>query len=543
MIVFKVNIRKKYFCYSFRRVREGKDVTKDKTYASRKCTEFNLFKSEYIFYINTFGCVNIIYKIRAEPSKHRYDEWLCGGAIVNKWFIVTSAACVEDVQHMYAIAGYKKMVLFDTLNKDPCTKDMKKRVVFTCVPKSYEFDYANIAKWATIDIAAVRVESEFDFNDARYETACSYKPTQIDINYEFKYQEPGTDVLIMGWGHATKWRAPTDSNVYNAESLKVASALVVTKKECKDNYENLDTLIDKYMICVNGDGNIDDKGEIIEKIKPVLLDGCVTAQQKLQGFPGKECDLQEENEVNKYKNITTFKSIQKKIKPEEKQYEYEIKEPVVPPSKKKMKRRTTTRVPEIEYDDEVEEQVLSTRKKKRKTKKKNIPKVEEDYEAEEADVGQEEHENYELITSKRKRKPVIVYMEESRKAAGICQNDHGSPIVTWRGSQEILIGVASVFRVLPSKGECTGPYLFTSTQCNGIFLDCVINESPNETRRTNMSDICHSPPKERGFDIIRRHISWKDHPHGPADNEMPRYQENLYHVAMRPQVPISYYGI
>lgn len=49
--------------------------------------------------------------------------------------IITSAACVEDVKHLYAIAGYKKFVEAENVDKDECTKTMKKKVVFTCVPK------------------------------------------------------------------------------------------------------------------------------------------------------------------------------------------------------------------------------------------------------------------------------------------------------------------------------------------------------------------------------------------------------------------------
>ena len=56
------------------------------------------------------------------------------------------------------------------------------------------------------------------------------------------------------------------------------------------------------------------------------------------------------------------------------------------------------------------------------------------------------------------------------------QNDHGGPLVTWVGAHEVLIGVASVFKV-SEDFKCIGPFLYTSTQCNGAFLDCILTRS------------------------------------------------------------------
>lgn len=65
----------------------------------------------------------------------RYIGWVCGGAIVSEWYIITSAACVQDVKHIYAIAGYRKYVKTNDIEHDECTKRMKKKIIFSCVPK------------------------------------------------------------------------------------------------------------------------------------------------------------------------------------------------------------------------------------------------------------------------------------------------------------------------------------------------------------------------------------------------------------------------
>lgn len=75
------------------------------------------------------------YLLKAAQSPQKYDAWICGGAIVSPSFIVTSAACVEDVEFMYAIAGYGKYVKADDLAADECANAIKKKIVMSCVPK------------------------------------------------------------------------------------------------------------------------------------------------------------------------------------------------------------------------------------------------------------------------------------------------------------------------------------------------------------------------------------------------------------------------
>ncbi|VVD00264.1 unnamed protein product, partial [Leptidea sinapis] len=162
-----------------------------------------------------------VYLVMAKDSDQKYIGWTCGGAIVSKWHILTSAACVTDVVYMYAIAGYDTYVPTDELDKD-------------------------------------KVESHYIFDDEVYTTYCSYKPTIIPINYDSKYQGPTTDVIIFGWGHRRYWR----------EEL------------CKEFYEpDMHSAIERYMFCTHGRGKLDETGNHINGTTNKLIDGCSTVLQ------------------------------------------------------------------------------------------------------------------------------------------------------------------------------------------------------------------------------------------------------------------------
>ncbi|XP_021191516.3 uncharacterized protein LOC110377137 [Helicoverpa armigera] len=400
-----------------RRIKDGVEVVESKTY--------------------------VVYLVKAPISLVAYDYWLCGGAIVSSEFVITSAACVHDVDYLYVVAGYKKYVQDSELETDKCTSKMKKKIIYTCSPKHYELKYGELDYWSHIDVALVRVESPFNFNDTNYETLCSYRPTTIPINYELKYQEPGTDALVLGWGHKEKWRKPGDNTNYNSEFLRYAPTLLLNKTECNQHYEdykNMSDVIDRYMICSLGKGNIDDGGNTIQKSLPVE-NGCTSKQQKVLGFEGVSCELPSTEDVSEEDGRRNAKKL-------------------------KQINGSSTEVLNDTY---------------------------------------------------------LLDMIDDPRRSGICQNDHGGPLVTWAGAREILIGIASVFKV-SDELECMGPYLYTSTLCVGAFLECIlVSESlpdmKKTSRRSRRNDMCDKPPSERGYDTVEKYISWKDHPAGPADNE------------------------
>ncbi|XP_022827650.1 uncharacterized protein LOC111357265 [Spodoptera litura] len=412
----------------------------------------------------------VAYLVKAPMSSKKYDSWVCGGAIVSTLFIITSAACVDDVEYLYAVAGYKKYVTDQDIETDQCTKTMKKKVIYTCVPMKYELNYHQVEKWSYIDIAVVKVESPYDFNDSQYETLCSYKPKVIGVNYEKRFQDPGIDGLVYGWGHLDIWRQQGDTKNYNQEALRYAAVKVIDKTICKREYSkfpNMNNVIDEFMICTEGKGEIDENGNLAldDGNEEPKLNGCKNPLENLH------CD---QDTLNTFTEDET--------------------------------RREVLRSANQTSDDH-------------KTKVKNG-----------------------TLSSRRIR----------TRRTGICQNDHGGPLVTWAGANEVLIGVASVFKVT-TESTCTGPYLYTSTRCNGMFLHCILS---SKTRRRS---ICDSPPIQRGYETVEKFVSWKNHPAGPAQNEieidnrekdeehkkiymefakLDKFSDNQM-IALRPQLPIN----
>ncbi|CAH1641528.1 unnamed protein product [Spodoptera littoralis] len=339
---------------------------------------------------------------------------------------------------------------------DHCvTHDTNKKVINAM---AYELKYEEIEKWSYIDIAVVKVESPYDFADKTFEEKCSYIPAPIIINYEMKYQEPGVDAIVLGWGHRAKWRQQLDPKDYNQEKLNYAPTLIQNKEDCKKEYEvykGMDQIIDNYMICTFEKGNINDAGETIVK-SPPTAQGCLPKSSRLRGYEGASCESANppDQEMllveNTRKDNVVLKNMTAKVRVNLK--------------------------PDVVNDEIV-----------------NGSRVEKDS----------------LNVSNSRRM--------NTRRHGICQNDHGGPLVTWVGSHEVLIGVASVFKITEDL-DCIGPYLFTSTQCNGAFLDCILRSDSNVTpqmRRVICNNITNN-----GFKLIERHISWKNHPDGPAENEI-----------------------
>ncbi|XP_013142088.1 PREDICTED: uncharacterized protein LOC106106105 [Papilio polytes] len=98
-----------------------------------------------------------------------------------------------------------------------------------------------------------------------------------------------------------------------------------------------------------------------------------------------------------------------------------------------------------------------------------------------------------------------------RLEGGFCENDHGGPLVYGTGSNAIVIGVISACLVKENSNKCYGPFLYTSVFKNRQFISCAIyKEIDQKCRRQFRSGVTHE----------EQYFSWKDHPDGPAKNEL-----------------------
>ncbi|XP_075986701.1 uncharacterized protein LOC142983614 [Anticarsia gemmatalis] len=431
----------------------------------------------------------VVYLVQAAHDTQEYDYWLCGGAIVSPSYILTSAACVEDIKYLYAIAGYRKYVNNDKLGNDDCIQKTKKKIVYICVPKAYKLNYKKVVEWAYIDIALAKVESPYGTNDDVFKKYCDYAPQPIAINYQQKLQEPGTDVIVMGWGHKKKWRKANDKSNYNQLCLRYASTKIISKSICKEEYagiKNMGSVIDEYMICTNGKGDLNEVGDVRGPNK--LINGC-TRKDFILGNCSGELDGRRHNDVDKHSVTINGKT-----------YYYGTDEYFSLKNGKIVirKKKDHSIVREITLGGESRESIG--------TGSKERPGGEESRESSTKQTIRSTTQNIEDTEE---------ISNENAEFEGICQNDHGGPIVTWAGAREQVIGVASVFRV-DMHSECTGPFLYTSTQCNGKFLNCILNAEDQRARRIFQ---CDKSPEERGFATFDKVISWKNHPDGPAFGE------------------------
>ncbi|KAI5639404.1 trypsin domain-containing protein [Phthorimaea operculella] len=186
-------------------------------------------------------------------------DWLCGGAIIDERYILTSAACIEDAKHFYVISGTHRWTS-PKMNDDECVKNGQKKAIWKCVPKAYVFDggdFDNI-RWMINDIAVVKTEDEFNFK--RRIKGCDFIPKPILYNnVSADYEKPGTLGSIAGWGSTQAFsdvitweekQAERSVQAQNNPELQDTEVLVLHKKNCKRRWhERYHWIIDDYMIC------------------------------------------------------------------------------------------------------------------------------------------------------------------------------------------------------------------------------------------------------------------------------------------------------
>ncbi|XP_063369354.1 uncharacterized protein LOC134657722 [Cydia amplana] len=217
----------------------------------------------------------MVYLRPAKMTPALDPNWLCGGVIIHPRYILTSAACIEDVTHFYIVSGTHRWVPPKQTNE--CIKNGATKAIWKCVPKTYRFDgteYNNI-QWMENDIAVVMAAEPINFN--KRVQGCDFIPQMIRFNnVSDEFEAPETSASVAGWGSTQDFTDPTDAidfgaataiatdipstvvdNPYpditrsiNSVQLMEADVEILPKGNCKSLWlPRYHEVIDNYMIC------------------------------------------------------------------------------------------------------------------------------------------------------------------------------------------------------------------------------------------------------------------------------------------------------
>nr|XP_034837133.1 uncharacterized protein LOC117993441 [Maniola hyperantus] len=191
---------------------------------------------------------------KQSAKAHKYRGWLCGGVIVDRHYVLTSAACVEDADKFYVVSGTTKFVDSFDYKSDDCVCKHRRRVVWKCIPKNYKFDFQDSIKWSSNDIAIIKVDKPFKLGVC--EKGCEFATNTILYNNVSRdLEKAGTKGWIAGWGSGNTFR----EGVYrrqsvhiptNAKFLQEAKVCVMDNEQCAKKWaQRFREIITQYMIC------------------------------------------------------------------------------------------------------------------------------------------------------------------------------------------------------------------------------------------------------------------------------------------------------
>ncbi|XP_045780269.1 uncharacterized protein LOC123877510 [Maniola jurtina] len=502
------------------------------------------------------------YLLKAKSSIRNYDAWICGGAIVSRWLMLTSAACVEDVQNMYAIAGTEMYVKEGELDDNVCTRHMKRKVIYTWVPIAYDLQYDQVSKWSHNDVAIVTVERPF-VSSAKSWRDCSYRPDIIPVNFDPKYEEPGTGAIVLGWGHTSKWRfvnpfvsssrswrdcsyrpdvipvnfdpkyeePGTDAIVLgwgHTSKWRFVTVVKVEKPFVSSSRSWRDCSYRPDVIPVNFDPKYEEPGTdaivlgwghtskwrfsyvaVVKVERPFVSSSrswrdCsyrpdvipVNFDPKYEE-PGTDAIVLGWGHTSKWRFTNSTDDLNQR------QLQYAS---VSVLDNEECKKSFTTPEMEKQIDDYMictfhDGNLDETGKMIGSRKNANVAITVDGEEI----TDMKKVEKY-LNSTQKRFNLRDGNMENPRRRKGFCQNDHGGPLVTWINDKEHVIGIASVFRV-DNQSNCMGPFLYTSTTKNREFIECILSQTDGKVRRRL---VCDTPKNGKEFVIIRRCIKWTD---------------------------------
>ncbi|XP_045455307.1 uncharacterized protein LOC123664986 [Melitaea cinxia] len=212
-----------------------------------------------ILYSKTVGIGKRPYMVYLQLTKesakaHKYRGWLCGGVILNQYYVLTSAACVEDADKFYIVSGTTKYVDSFDYKTDDCVCKHRRKVVWKCIPKNYKFDFQDSIKWSSNDIAIVKVDKPFKLGVT--EKGCEFATDLICYNNVSRdLEKAGTKGFITGWGSGNNFREGVyrRQNLHipqNAKVLQEAKVCIMDNEQCAKKWaQKFRNIITQYMIC------------------------------------------------------------------------------------------------------------------------------------------------------------------------------------------------------------------------------------------------------------------------------------------------------
>ncbi|CAB3219721.1 unnamed protein product [Arctia plantaginis] len=200
-----------------------------------------------------------------DTSNETLTEYLdsntvCGGFILNEVMVVTSGACLKQFPYQYVIAGYNKYVpgaVGRNKKEEECMEIAKKPIIEKC----YHY-YPHLRlhhAWAYNDLAIARLETAYDFNNQAFTEKCSYQPTVA--NYKYRVLQPGTDVVVYGWGSNRYHKPENISFDINQDYLMATTTKVIALDECDQSYAHSISNDGRPRFCTDGESSLDIYGE------------------------------------------------------------------------------------------------------------------------------------------------------------------------------------------------------------------------------------------------------------------------------------------
>uniref|UniRef100_A0A2A4IUR8 Peptidase S1 domain-containing protein n=1 Tax=Heliothis virescens TaxID=7102 RepID=A0A2A4IUR8_HELVI len=442
-------------------------------------------------------------QLTKESAKaHKYRGWLCGGVIVDPYYVLTSAACVEDADRFYIVSGttkfvdsfdykndecvckHRRKVVWKCIPKTACVEDAdrfyivsgttkfvdsfdykndecvckhRRKVVWKCIPKNYKFDFQDSIKWSSNDIAIVKVDKAFKFGVQ--EKGCEFGTDLIMYNnISREMEKPGTKGWIAGWGSDYKFDFQ-DSIKWSSNDIAIvkvdkAFKFGVQEKGCEFGtdlimYNNISREMEKPgtkgWIAGWGSGNN-------------FREGVYRRQKEGTAHIPKNSKCLQEAKVCVMDNEQCAKKWAQRFREIITQYMICTKDVMKRLSEVCDKRYANCTDVESRRQTDVEVP----------TKTLNV------------DLG------------RHLRDPDDYTARRSSMQGGFCENDHGGPLIVRYQGKERVIGVISACKIDPKSHSCHGPFLYTSIYRNRQFISCAIHKDVEENcRRVFRSGITH----------------------------------------------------